>query len=222
MGRASGLRVQGGRGSGYRRGIPGFHSCYISFRRWGGGGAGSWEEGLDFGLHPVEECSYSVAGGAFAVVGEVFVGFGGAGDVEVGPGGGIGGGEGEGDESGAGEGGGVAAGGVDDVGEVGFEHVAVLVVDGESPEFFAGVGGGGGEFGCEGVGVGEEAGHGGSECDDTAAGERGEVDDGGGFMGGDSVGDCVGEDETAFGVGVGDFDGDAVVEGEDVAGAVGG
>src|SRR5690606_12899756 len=54
------------------------------------------------------------------------------------------------------------------------------------------------------------------------AGEGGEVDDGRGVVLTGAVGEGVGEDEAAFGVGVGHFGGDAVVEGEDVVDAVGG
>ena len=60
-----------------------------------------------------------------------------------------------------------------------------------------------------------------AERHDDRAGQRGEFEDGGGLVGEARVGDGVGEDDAALGVGVEHLDGLAVARGDDVAGAIG-
>ncbi len=170
------------------------------------------------GADPFGDAADGYAGGAFGLPGFVVVDPGGAGDVEVDPGDERGFAYEFFEEHGRGGGSGVAtAAGVHDVGDLGFDLVAVVVGAGHAPEFFAGEGEGVGELlgGC--VVVGEEAGVDEAERDADGSGEGGGVDEVGGAEGLGVV-EAVGEDEAAFSVGVHDLDGLAGHGGDDVAG----
>ncbi len=175
---------------------------------------GSFGEGAD----PFGDAADGYAAGAFGLPGFVVVDPGGAGDVEVDPGDERGFAYEFFEEHGGGGGSGIAAAaGVHDVGDLGFDLVAVVVGAGHAPEFFAGEGEGVGEAlrGC--VVIREEAGVDEAERDADGSGEGGGVDEVGGAEGLGVV-EAVGEDEAAFGVGVHDLDGLAGHGGDDVAG----
>ena len=167
------------------------------------------------GAYPFGDAADGYAAGAFGLPGFVVVDPGGAGDVQVDPrriayelfq-----------EHRGCRSATVAGASGVHDVGDLGFDLVAVVVGAGHSPEFFAGEGEGVGELlgGC--VVVGEEAGVDEAERYADGSGEGGGVDEVGGTEGLRVV-EAVGEDEAAFGVGVHDFDGLAGHGGDDVAG----
>src|SRR6266545_2115836 len=93
-----------------------------------------------------------------------------------------------------------ASAGVDDVGDGGLDHFAVLGVDGHAPHFFAGAFEGLREGVEEIFVVAEDSDVGVSEGDDDGPGEGGGVDE----MSGAELAcvvESVSEDETAFGVG---------------------
>ena len=116
---------------------------------------------------------------------------------------------------------GVARGaGVHQVGAFAFHHLAMLIPDREPPDFFAGPLAGGRQLGHEIVVVAHHAGHRFAQGDDHAARERREVHDRGRFVRLDAPGESVAQDQPAFGISVGDIDGDAVVHVENVAGTV--
>jgi hypothetical protein len=147
--------------------------------------------------------------------GFVVVDPGGAGDIEVDPGGVayefL-------EEHGGGCGSAIAgAACVHDVGDLGFDLVTVVVGAGHAPEFFAGDGGGVEELLGGRVVVGEEAGVEVAEGYADGSGEGGGVDEVGGAEGLGVV-QAVGEDESAFGVGIHDLDGLTGHGGDDVAG----
>src|SRR6266478_4567239 len=144
----------------------------------------------------VDQGAEGYAGGAFGQPGLGVVVPGGTGNVQVNPGRVAGEFL---DEHGAGNGAAAfAAADVLDVGDGSLDEIAVVVVDGHLPHFFA-----------DGFRVGEGG--------DDGAGESGGVDEMGGaeLFG---VVDAVGQYEAAFGVGVEDFDGFSRHGGLDVAG----
>src|SRR5713226_395171 len=148
----------------------------------------------------VDQGAEGYAGGAFGEPGLGVVVPSGAGNVQVNPGRVAGEFL---DEHGAGNGAAAfAAADVLDVGDGSLDEIAVVVVDGHLPHFFAdGFRAGEELFGERLVGA-EDADVDVGEGDDDGAGERGGID----------------EDEAAFGVGIEDFDGFTGHGGLDVAG----
>ena len=170
------------------------------------------------GADPFGDGADGYAAGAFGLPGLGVVEPGGGRDVEVNPWSFV---DEFFEEHGGGRGSAVAAAGaVHDVGDLGFDLVAVVVGGGHAPELFAGDGECVEEALGGGVVVGEEAGVDLAEGGADGSGEGGGVEEVGGAEGLGVV-EAVGEDEAAFGVGVDDFDGLAGHGGDDVAGLVG-
>ena len=100
----------------------------------------------------------------------------------------------------------VASAGVLDVGNVALDLIGVLLTQGQAPELFAGGGQSSLELADGLVVVGERAAVEHAESDDAGAGEGCRVDEVGcAELAG--VGESVGENQAAFGVGVDDVDG---------------
>src|SRR5713226_9854613 len=102
------------------------------------------------------------------------------------------------DEHGAGDGAAaLAAADVLDIGERSLDEIAVVVVDGHLPHFFADGFRAGKKLVCEGLVGAEDADVDVSEGDDDGTGERGGVDE---MHGAELLGvvDTIGEDEAAF------------------------
>src|SRR5260370_39564569 len=100
----------------------------------------------------------------------------------------------------------LAAADVLDVSDGSLDEIAVVVIDGHLPHFFAGGFGAGEELVGEGLVRAEEADVDVGESNHDSAGERSGVDE---VRGAELLGivDAVGEDEPAFGIRVEDFDG---------------
>src|SRR5713101_2223594 len=163
----------------------------------------------------VDQGAEGYAGGAFGEPGLGVVVPGGAGNVEVNPGRVAGEFL---DEHGAGNGAAAfAATDVLDVGDGSLDEIAVVVVDGHLPHFFADGFGAGEKLVGEGLVGAEDADVDIGEGDDDGAGEGSSVDEMGSaeLLG---VVDAVGQYKATFGVGVEDFDGFTGHGGLDVAG----
>ena len=125
------------------------------------------------------------------------------------------------DEAGAGAGAAFAEADVFHGGDFGDDVFLVFLVDRHGPDEFAGRFSGGDECIADFFLGREHAGAAMTERHDDRAGERGIFEDRGGLVGEARVGDGVGEDDAALGVGVEHLDRLAVAGRDDVAGAVG-
>src|SRR2546427_12664340 len=162
----------------------------------------------------VDEGAQGHAGGAFGKPRLGVVVPGSAGDVQVNPGGVAGEFL---DEHGAGDGAAAfAAADVLDIGDGSLDEIAVVVVDGHLPHFFADAFRAGEKLVGEGLVGAEDADVDVCEGNNDGAGEGGGVDE---MRGAEVLGvvDAVGEDEAALRIGVENFDGFARHGGLDVA-----
>ena len=113
-----------------------------------------------------------------------------------------------------------AVGGIVEIGDVGFQHLFVPCVEREPPQGIVGRETGCEYGGCEIVIVAEGRGEIRTERDAGGTSQRSEVDDQRGVTF-TSLGQGIAEDQSPLGIGVGDFDGQALAAGEYVAGAEG-
>ena len=115
-----------------------------------------------------------------------------------------------------GNGAGLAAADIVDVGDFGLQHRLIRPPQWQPPQRIVLGFGGADQFIGEPVVVGEKGRHVGPERDTGRAGQRGEVGDQRRLV---LIGERqrIGQDQPAFGVGIADFDGDALARSVDVA-----